>query len=86
MTKTYTYTKKQVVEILSIESTEVEKLVKAGKLTRERKTPDNNRSTWLYSAEELDAMINDCHPTGSCCQELSTPTFTPKKKWYKFWG
>jgi hypothetical protein len=86
MEKTYTYTKKQVLEMLDATPAEIEKLVKAGTLTRQRKTPDNNRSAWLYSAEELDTymFIGNCDTEGSCCQEDVT-TSTPKKKWYLFW-
>jgi len=86
---TYTYTKKQVVELLDIQPTELEKLVKAGKLTRERKIPGNNKSAWLYSAEELDTILKKCQPSDDCCKELPNDTIqitTPKKKWYKFWG
>lgn len=82
---TYTYTKKQVEELLDLKPTELEKMVKAGKLTRERKTPGNNRSPWLYSAEELDAILKKCEPSDTCCQELFKVTKPGKKSWWKFW-
>lgn len=82
---TYTYTKKQVVEILDIQPAELEKLVKTGRLTRVRKVPGNNKSTWLYSAQEIDTVLNNCSKTEPCCQEININITAPKKKWYRKW-
>ncbi len=90
MTKTYTYTKKQASEILDVTPAAIEKFVKEGTLTRERKTPGNNKSTWLYSAEELNTIIEPtpCVPSSSCCQdtyyEIGLKT-AKTKKWFQFW-
>ena len=84
----YIVPKKQVIELLNITSNGLEKLVKEGKLTRKRKIPGNNKSAWLYSAEELNQRLTPCAPSESCCQdewyEFGTKTYH-KKKWFQFW-
>lgn len=71
MNKTYTYTKKQVLEILDISPAKLEAKIRSGELTRVRKDPSNARSAWLYSAEELGQTVND------------TVEVSERPKWYK---
>lgn len=87
MTKTYTLTKREVVQALNIEDPKLNKLVKSGKLSRERKDPENNRSAWLYSIEDVTKLLETCTPSDSCCQEkvVAITEAPSKKRWFEFW-
>jgi hypothetical protein len=94
MIKTYTYTKKQASELLNISPAKVDVLAKKGILTRVRKNTNNDRSAWLYSAEELGMMLANNKkdeevvvpaPTVSNVSEIRPATSKAKNPFWKFW-
>lgn len=81
-------TKKQAAEILEIDPLKIDKLVKAGKLSRERKDPSNPRSAWLYDECEVTSLIQKDAPQAepTCCEPPATVAQPEaKKRWYQFW-
>jgi len=84
MTKTYTLSVKQAAEALSTTVQEINKLAQKGQLTRIKKNPDNQRSTWLYSEQEVFGIQDDCDCTPGCCGEFKEEQ--ESKPWWKFWG
>lgn len=91
MTLEYNLTSKQVSEQLGISTHEVNKLAQNGHLTRQRKNPENNKSPWLYSEQELNNVLVVAEPAPVIKEAdliAPLPETEPVKPWYyllMFW-